>query len=70
MIYPEDDGKGHGTDLIVDNEVETTLIINKGKEAEGFFINDGTVTDTIFTDNDEFKNVLTIINHLLLEAQK
>ena len=32
LIYPEDDGKGHIPDLIVDDGSDVTLIINKGNK--------------------------------------
>jgi len=65
VTWPEDDGKGHGPDLIVDDGGDMTLIIHEGKKAEDLFLKDGTVPDPSSTDNAEFKIVLTIIKRLL-----
>jgi len=65
ITWPEDDGKGHGPDLIVDDGGDMTLIIHEGKKAEDLFLKDGTVPDPTSTDNAEFKIVLTIIKRLL-----
>ena len=32
LIYPEDDGKGHRPDLIIDDGCDTNLLIRKGKK--------------------------------------
>jgi adenosylhomocysteinase len=65
VTWPEDDGKGHGPDLIVDDGGDMTLIIHEGKKAEDLFVKDGTLPDPSSTDNAEFKIVLTILRRLL-----
>jgi adenosylhomocysteinase len=61
----DDDGKGHGPDLIVDDGGDMTLIIHEGKKAEDLFLKDGTLPNPDSTDNAEFKIVLSIIKRLL-----
>eukprot|EP00591_Stephanopyxis_turris_P007435 CAMPEP_0195508540 /NCGR_PEP_ID=MMETSP0794_2-20130614/1718_1 /TAXON_ID=515487 /ORGANISM="Stephanopyxis turris, Strain CCMP 815" /LENGTH=479 /DNA_ID=CAMNT_0040635529 /DNA_START=32 /DNA_END=1471 /DNA_ORIENTATION=- len=65
LTWPEDDGQGHGPDLIVDDGGDMTLLIHEGKKAEDLFLKDGTLPDPSTTDNAEFKIVLTIIKRLL-----
>jgi len=65
LTWPEDDGKGHGCDIIVDDGGDMTLLIHEGKKAEDLFLKDGTLPDPTSTDNAEFKIVLTIIKRLL-----
>merc|ERR1712087_887999 len=65
LTWPEDDGKGQGPDLIVDDGGDMTLIIHEGKKAEDAFLKDGTLPDPSSTDNAEFKIVLTILKRLL-----
>jgi len=65
LTWPEDDGKGHGCDIIVDDGGDMTLLIHEGKKAEDLFLKDGTLPDPTSTDNEEFKIVLTIIKRLL-----
>ncbi|EJK60373.1 hypothetical protein THAOC_19286, partial [Thalassiosira oceanica] len=65
VTWPEDDGKGHGPDIIVDDGGDMTLLIHEGKKAEDAFLKDGTLPDPTSTDNEEFKIVLTIIKRLL-----
>lgn len=65
LTWPEDDGKGHGPDLIVDDGGDVTLIIHEGKKAEDLFLSNGTLPDPDSTDNAEFKIVLSIIKRLL-----
>ena len=57
LIHPEDDGKGHIPDLIVDDGGDMTLIIHEDKNAEDLLLNDGTISDPIFTYNADFKMV-------------
>merc|ERR1719253_862238 len=64
LTWNEDDGKGHGPDIIVDDG-DMTLLIHEGKKAEDAFLKDGTLPDPTSTDNAEFKIVLTIIKRLL-----
>jgi len=68
LTWPEDDGKGHGCDIIVDDGGDMTLLIHEGKKAEDAFLKDGTLPDPESTDNAEFKIVLTIIKRLLGEG--
>jgi len=65
VTWPDDDGKGHGMDIIVDDGGDMTLLIHEGKKAEDLFLKDGTLPDPSSTDNAEFKIVLTIIKRLL-----
>jgi len=65
VTWPEDDGKGHGCDIIVDDGGDLTLLIHEGKKAEDAFLKDGTLPDPDSTDNEEFKIVLSIIKRLL-----
>jgi len=65
VTWPEDDGKGQGMDIIVDDGGDMTLLIHEGKKAEDQFLKDGTLPDPSSTDNAEFKIVLTIIRRLL-----
>jgi len=65
VTWPEDDGKGHGMDIIVDDGGDMTLLIHEGKKAEDLFNKDGTLPDPNSTTNAEFKIVLTIIKRLL-----
>ena len=45
LIYLEDDGKGHRSDLIVDDGGDMTIIIHNSKKVDGFFHKDGTISD-------------------------
>jgi len=65
VTWPEDDGKGQGMDIIVDDGGDMTLLIHEGKKAEDLFLKDGTLPDPDSTDNAEFKIVLSIIKRLL-----
>ena len=65
VTWPDDDGKGHGPDLIVDDGGDMTLLIHEGKKAEDQFLKDKTLPDPESTDNAEFKIVLSIIRRLL-----
>jgi adenosylhomocysteinase len=65
LTWQNDDGKGHGPDLIVDDGGDMTLIIHEGKKAEDIFLKDGTLPDPTSTDNAEFKIVLTILKRIL-----
>jgi len=65
VTWPEDDGKGQGMDIIVDDGGDLTLLIHEGKKAEDLFLKDGTLPDPSSTDNAEFKIVLTIIKRIL-----
>merc|ERR1711957_598063 len=65
VTWPDDDGKGQGMDIIIDDGGDMTLLIHEGKKAEDLFLKDGTLPDPTSTDNAEFKIVLTIIKRLL-----
>lgn len=65
VTWPNDDGKGHGMDIIVDDGGDMTLLIHEGKKAEDKFLKDGTLPDPNSTDNAEFKIVLSIIKRIL-----
>ena len=65
VTWPEDDGKGDGMDMIVDDGGDMTLLIHEGKKAEDLFLANGTLPDPESTDNAEFKIVLSIIKRLL-----
>ena len=65
MIQPEDDGKGHIPDLIVDDGGGMNLLINEGKKVEYLLLKGGTISGPISTDNSEFKIVQTIIKRQL-----
>uniref|UniRef100_A0A7S1Y144 Adenosylhomocysteinase n=1 Tax=Phaeomonas parva TaxID=124430 RepID=A0A7S1Y144_9STRA len=65
--WPEDDGKGLGPDIIVDDGGDMTLLIHEGYKAEEAYAKDGTLPDPDSTDNAEFKIVLSIIKRLLPE---
>ena len=61
LIWPEDDGKGHKPDLIVDDGSYFTLLVHEGEKADYLFLKDGTFPDPSSTDNDDFNIVQTII---------
>ena len=46
---------------MVDDEGDMNLLIHEGKKAEDLFLKDGTITDSISTENVEVKIVQTII---------
>ena len=60
LIQPEDDGNGPRPDLIVDYELDMTLLIHEGNKEEDLFLKDCTIPDPISTYNVEFKIVQTI----------
>ena len=65
FMWPEDDGKGRVTDLIVDDGGDMTLPIHEVNKAEDFLLKYGPLPDTNSTENSEFKIVLNIIKRLL-----
>jgi adenosylhomocysteinase len=65
VTWPEDDAKGDGMDMIVDDGGDMTLLIHEGKKAEDLFNANGTLPDPESTTNAEFKIVLSIIKRLL-----
>merc|ERR1719364_417392 len=65
LTWQDDDGKGHGPDLIIDDGGDMTLLVHEGWKAENAYAKDGTLPDPSSTDNAEFKIVLTIIKRTL-----
>jgi adenosylhomocysteinase len=65
ITWPEDDGKGDGPDIIVDDGGDMTLLIHEGYKAEEAYAKDGTLPNPDSTDNAEFKIVLSIIARIL-----
>ncbi|CAM9578168.1 unnamed protein product [Choristocarpus tenellus] len=66
LTWPEEDDKGDGPDLIVDDGGDMTLLIHEGFKAEKAYAEDGTLPDPESAgDNAEFKIVLTIIKREL-----
>ena len=65
LIWLEDDGKGHRTELIVDDGVDTTLLIHEGYKEDDLFLKDGTIHEPRSTDNNEFNIVQTTIKRQL-----
>ena len=61
MIHPEDDGKVHRPDMIVDDGGDRTILIHEVNKSEDLFFKNGAVPDPSSTDNDEFNIVQTII---------
>ena len=70
MIWSEDYGKGHRTDLIVDDGGDTTLLTHERKKEEDFPLKDGTIHDPVSTENIEFNIVQTIIKCQLEGGEK
>jgi len=70
VTWPEDDGKGNGMDIIVDDGGDMTLLIHEGYAAELKFEKDGTMPDPDSTDNPELKCVYTIIRRELQRNPK
>jgi len=68
--WKEDDGKGLGPDIIVDDGGDMTMLIHEGVKAEKAYEKDGTLPDPDSTDNAEFKIVLTIIKRELPKNPK
>ena len=68
--WPEDDGKGWGPDMIVDDGGDMTLLIHEGVAAEKKFAEDGTLPDPSSTSNAEMKCVLSIIKRELQRDPK
>ena len=63
LTWPEEDAKGDGCDMIVDDGGDMTLLIHEGVKAEKLWASSGgkTLPDPKSTDNHEFSIVLTII---------
>ena len=65
LIQPEDYGKVHRNNLIVDDGGDITLLIHEGKNVDNLFLKDDTIPESISTENVESNIVQTIINHQL-----
>lgn len=61
IIWPTNDGKGVGPDMIVDDGGDMTLLVHEGAKREGVFAKTGKLPDPSETDNDEMKIVLAIL---------
>ena len=61
LFWAEDDGKGRGPDMIVDDGGDMTLLVHEGVKAEKAFKADGTIPDPATTDNAEMKIVLKLL---------
>jgi adenosylhomocysteinase len=62
LVWPDEDGC---CNMIVDDGGDATLLIHEGVKAEAAFKANGTVPDPTSTDDEEYKNVLTIIGNTL-----
>jgi len=65
LLWPEDDGRGFGPDLIVDDGGDMTLIVHEGYKAEEEYAKTGALPDPESTNNAEFKIVLGIVRREL-----
>ncbi len=45
LVWPADDGKGTGPDIIVDDGGDMTLLVHEGVKAEAAYAKDGTLPD-------------------------
>jgi adenosylhomocysteinase len=61
ITWPNDDGKGDGPDLIVDDGGDMTLLIHEGFKAERAYAKDKSLPDPDTTDSAELKIVLNLI---------
>ena len=61
ITWPEDDGKGTGMDIIVDDGGDMTLLIHEGVKWEAEFAKNGALPDPASTDNAEMKCVFKIL---------
>lgn len=69
VTWPEDDGRGYGPDLIIDDGGDMTLLIHEGAKAEALYLNEGVLPDPNSTQNAEYKIVLSIIKRILLTGE-
>ena len=67
LICPDNDGKGHISELIVDYCGDMNLLIHEGNKIEDLFLKDVTVPEPSFTNNSEF-NIAQIIIQRQLEV--
>jgi adenosylhomocysteinase len=63
--WPEDDGKGLGPDIIVDDGGDMTMLIHEGVKAEKEFRDSGKLPDPSTASNEEHRIVLTIVKREL-----
>lgn len=70
LTWPEDDGKGNGPDIIVDDGGDMTLLFHEGYQAENKYAADKSIPDPNSTDNEEFKIVLQTIKSELAKDKK
>ena len=70
LIWPEDDGKGHKPDLIVDDGSYFTLLVHEGEKADYLFLKDGTTPDPSSTYNAECNIFQTVIKNQLEGVEK
>lgn len=70
VTWPDDDGKGTGPDIIVDDGGDMTLLIHEGYKAEKEYEKTGAVPDPNSTDNEELKSVYKIIARELKKDPK
>ena len=68
--WPDDDGKGHGPDLIVDDGGDMTLLIHEGYRWEQKFAATGEEPNPEKEDNAEMKIVLAVIKRELKKNPK
>jgi len=61
ILWPSDDGKGLGPDVIVDDGGDMTLLVHEGVKAEKAFEETGAIPNPDSTDNAEFKIVLGLL---------
>eukprot|EP00286_Rhodomonas_abbreviata_P018976 CAMPEP_0181309800 /NCGR_PEP_ID=MMETSP1101-20121128/12220_1 /TAXON_ID=46948 /ORGANISM="Rhodomonas abbreviata, Strain Caron Lab Isolate" /LENGTH=483 /DNA_ID=CAMNT_0023416335 /DNA_START=40 /DNA_END=1491 /DNA_ORIENTATION=- len=65
VTWPEDDGKGNGMDIIVDDGGDMTLLIHEGYEAENAFAKDGSLPDVSKASSAEHAVILKLITREL-----
>ena len=65
ISWPDDDGKGDGPDIILDDGGDLTFIIHEGKKAEDNYLKSGILPEPSSTTNEEHKIVLQILRDLL-----
>eukprot|EP01039_Chlorochromonas_danica_P005528 gene5528-6087_t len=61
ITWPDDDEKGDGCDLLIDDGGDMTLLIHEGVKAEKKFAEDGSLPDPHTTHNSQFKIIYSIL---------
>eukprot|EP00981_Chlorochromonas_danica_P006839 scaffold1496_cov266-Ochromonas_danica.AAC.1 len=62
ITWPDDDEKGDGCDLLIDDGGDMTLLIHEGVKAEKKFAEDGSLPDPHYsTHNSQFKIIYSIL---------